>query len=152
MVLRFAGLTRIFSFFAAKMAMRIFLYFLGGAFALPGAALAFFIWSVSGAAQQKGLLALLYYLFIYCLRLLDWGIWIILAVALLWLALAFVPKYRIIGAVIMALVALTSLIEIFVMTGPPKFDGLFFPALSLTSLFLNIWIIWDNVTSAPISH
>jgi hypothetical protein len=129
--------------------MRIFLYLLGGAFALPGAALAFFIWSVSGAAQQKGLLALLYYLLIYCLRMLDWGVWVILAVALLWLALVFVPKYRIIGAVIMALVALASLIEMLVMTGPPKLDGLFFPSLSLIALAINIWIAWDSVASAP---
>jgi hypothetical protein len=63
------------------------------------------------------------------------------------LTLAFLPKYRLIGALGMAFVATASLIGVFVATGVPKALGeLFIPALSLAGLLVNLWLIWAGAT------
>lgn len=132
--------------------MRTILYFLAGLLTAPGALLAAFIWAVGGVARQKGWRGVFHFLWDNLVRLLDWGMWLILALLIAWLILAFVPKYRFIGALLMALVAVASLVEFFVTMKSPEIGDLFFPLLSVTGLFLNLWLAWDGIAAVAKSN
>ena len=78
-------------------ALKIVLYLFGGLLTAPGTLLAFFIWNVDQAARQKGLLEFLWFAFWRFLELFQWLFAIVIPVLILWLVLAFLPKYRVIG-------------------------------------------------------
>jgi hypothetical protein len=128
-------------------ALKIILYLVSGVLTAPGTLLAFFFWNVDSAARQKGLLQLLGFAFFRFLQLFDWLFVIILPVVILWLLLAFVPKYRVIGEGGMATIGAFSLILMFAL-GPHLEipDDLFFPIISVAGFALNLWLIWMEVT------
>ena len=126
--------------------MKAIPYLLGGALIAPGALLAYFIWSVNGAIRQQSLLKFIIYLCKQFLFTLEWAYWFIFPAILVWLALAFIAKYRWLGALGMSVVAIASLIEFFAIGGPPKsINELFFPVMSASGLALNIWLAWDGI-------
>ena len=128
--------------------MKIVLYLLSGVLTAPGAMLAYFFWTVIGASKQKGLAGLFFYALKHIYDTLVWGYWLVLPGFVIWLILAFLPKYRLIGASGMAIIAVISLIELFAAAGPPKSpDDLFIPVISLGGLSLNLWLIWSEATS-----
>jgi len=130
--------------------MKILLYLLGGVLIAPGAALTYFIWSVTGAIHQKNLMELLLFVMVRLLDTLIWAMWILLPLVIVWLVLAFLPKYRLIGASAMAGIALVSIVEMCVVAGSFKDpNNLFIPGLSLSGLFLNGWIVWSDASSSP---
>src|SRR5271170_472829 len=122
--------------------MTTLLYLFAGVITAPGALLAFYFWSVMGAARQQGWYELLRFLYHYFVRMMAWGLWLVVTVSIVWLAFAFMPKYRFVGASIMGVVALASLIEFFVVIGPSKLGDFFFPIISFAGLSINIWIVW----------
>lgn len=112
----------------------------------PGAVLAYGFWTLSEAIAQKNIFQFLWYLLVHLDALLRWGMWVIAALLVIWLGLAFLRDYRWLGALMMGLVALTSLVIFFWATGLPKQAGeLFFPFLSLAGLAINAWLVWDGV-------
>ena len=121
-------------------------YLLGGAFILPGALLAYFLWTVTGATKQKNLFALIFFIFDHFVDLLKWAFWLIIPFLIIWLTLAFVAKFRICGAAPMAVLAFVSLIAMFAIGGPLKSAGeLFIPFLSFAGFLINLWLVWDWV-------
>jgi len=121
--------------------VKILVYLASGIITLPGALLAYFVWTVKGMSDSKNIFDALFFLLVNAVRLLEWGILLILASLMIWLTLAFVPKYRFIGALGMSLVALATLTEFFIVWWPPRSPGdLFLPFISLTGLFLNLWL------------
>ena len=125
--------------------MKAIAYLLSGVLATPGVLLAYYFWTVKEAISQGNLPKLLFFLLVHWVRMLEWGIWLILALVLVWVTMAFLPRYRWIGAVGMGLLALASLVEIFAVTGPPRsLDDLSFPALSVLALAVNIWLVCDG--------
>jgi hypothetical protein len=129
--------------------MKAISYLLSGLLITPGALLAYYVWTVSQAirqGEQGGLFKVLLYLLIHAVRMLEWGIYLIAAALVIWITLAFVPKYRWVGAIGMAVIALVSLVEFFVATGAPKTaNDLSLPILSVAGLALNLWLVWDGV-------
>jgi hypothetical protein len=123
-------------------AVKIVLYLFGGLLTAPGALLAFFFWNVGQAAQQKGLLQMLWFAFMRFLDLFEWLFAIVVPVLVIWLVLAFVPKYRIIGESGAALAAAASIFMMFAYGSPPRLDQLFVPIISFVGLALNLWLIW----------
>jgi len=85
----------------------------------------------------------LLHLFFQAVEMAVWAMYLLPVCFVLWTVLAFVPKYRIVGAVITSLVAVASLIEFFLVGGPIKLDQLFIPALSVAGLFLSLWLTWN---------
>jgi hypothetical protein len=124
--------------------MTTLLYLLAGILTAPGALFAFYFWSVMGLARQQGWYEALRFLYHYFVRMMDWGIWVFIVTVIVWIAFAFMPKYRFVGAAFMGLVAIASVIEYFIAMGFPKIGDLFLPLLSVAGLFLNMWIIWNR--------
>ena len=132
--------------------MKTILYLLSGVLVAPGVFLALFIWGVDkmiqeGVRRHNPVKALFHFL-IRILQALDWAIWLVPFFLALWLALAFIPKYRFLGALMTVITAITSLIEIFVASSEPiRLDNIFFPALSMAGLLISLWLVWDTVGS-----
>jgi hypothetical protein len=126
--------------------VKIVFYLLSGVLILPGVTLAYFYWTVIEASQKKGLWDLIIFLVKQAYHTLVWGWWMVVPGLLIWLSLAFFPKYRILGAGFMALVSAASIVEFFVATGLPRVaDDLFIPAISLVGLSLSVWLIWSDI-------
>jgi hypothetical protein len=120
-------------------------YLLSGVLIAPGVLLAYFLWTVTHAVRQETLWRALFYLLVQAVRMMEWGVWVIAAAVLLWLTLAFVPKYRWLGAIAMAVVAVVALVEMLTATGAPKSaEDLSVPLLSLTGFLINVWLVWDG--------
>lgn len=131
-------------------AIKIILYLIAGILTAPGAALAYFVWTVDGATRQKNLFELLFFVFDRFIDTIAWSFWLLLPGVTIWLVFALVAKYRFVGASGMALIAVASLIVMFAVSGPPKASGdLFFPFLSLAGLLLNGWLVWTQVAAWP---
>jgi hypothetical protein len=124
-------------------------YLVGGFFIAPGAMLAYGFWTLTEAIRQDDVFKMLFFLLVRALQVLEWSGWFIVGGGIVWLVLAFLPKFRLVGAVSMAVMATASLVELFVVTGVPKEAGEFFiPALSLAGLLINLWLVWDSATSS----
>jgi hypothetical protein len=122
-------------------------YLLSALLIAPGAVLAYGFWTLTEAIRQNDMFKMLIYLLARALEVLEWGGWFTVGGGIIWLTLAFLPKYRMIGALGIALLAMVSLVEFFVATGLPKAPGeLFIPALSLAGLIVNLWLVWDSAT------
>jgi hypothetical protein len=125
--------------------MKAIPYLLSGVLIAPGVLLAYFIWTVKEAIRQASLFKFLVYLLVQAVQMMEWGIYVILAALALWITLAFIDKYRWLGALGMAVVAVLSLVVMLVTTSAPKSVGeLWFPAMSAAGLAINVWLIWDG--------
>jgi hypothetical protein len=124
--------------------LKSILYLLSGVLILPGALLAYFFWTITGATKQKDLFAVIFFIFDHFIDLLMWALWFIIPALIIWLILAFIARFRIYGAGPMALLALVSLIAMFAAADPPKEAGeLFIPVLSFAGLLINLWLVWN---------
>jgi hypothetical protein len=131
--------------------MKAIPYLLSGVLVAPGVLFAYFVWTMTQAIRQENFFKFLFYLLVQAVRMLEWGFGIVLLVVVAWIALAFVPKYRWLGALGMGVLAVVSLIEIFAATGPPKsLDDLSFPMLSVIGLALNAWLVWDGLPASAV--
>ncbi|HEX4139975.1 MAG TPA: hypothetical protein VHY09_06475 [Candidatus Methylacidiphilales bacterium] len=130
----------------AKTILVPILYLLGGVMIAPGAALAWFVWSVGSVASQKDLIHALWTALIRMIQALDWALFVVAPMLLVWLVLAFVAKYRWIGAGGMALAAVATLVSFLASMGIVRMvtEGDFFTAIAVVGLALNVWIVWDG--------
>jgi hypothetical protein len=125
--------------------MKPFLYLFSGALIAPGILLALFLWLVTDAARQTNLFKGIWHVFTNLLRMADWTIVFVIPLVIAWVALAFFPRYRIAGSSLTVVLALASIVEMLATAGPGKmWDGLWFPAMSLSGLMLAAWLIWSD--------
>jgi hypothetical protein len=130
----------------AKTILVPILYLLSGVLVAPGAALAYFICTVDAAAQKQNLIKLVFFVLIRMCQTLDWLMFIVAPALLVWLVLAFVAKYRWIGAGGMGLAALATLVGFVAtwgFTGTVREGGPFVAAVVL-GLGVCVWIAWDG--------
>jgi hypothetical protein len=122
------------------------LYLLGGVLTAPCALLAYFIWSVNGAIKQGNLFKFLLFMLMRMGQTMEWAVWIVAPLLNGWLVLAFLTKFRWIGASGMALVGVVALVEVYVVmaVAPTKeAPDYSFPAITVVGLLINLWIVWD---------
>ena len=122
------------------------LYLLGGVLIAPGAALAWFICSVHSVASQQDLFKAVLTALIRMCQALDWLMFVVAPGLLVWLVLAFLAKYRWIGAGGMAVAAVATLVAFVVTWGFLKTstDGGFLTVFAVVGLAINVWIVWDG--------
>ena len=122
------------------------LYLLSGVLIMPGAALAYFICTVSAAARTQNLIKLIFFLLIRMCQTMDWVVFIVAPALIAWLVLAFLAQYRWIGASGMALAAvatLAGLVATWGLVGTATQGGPFTFAVVL-GLGICLWIAWDG--------
>ncbi len=75
----------------------------------------------------------------------DWLMFVVAPALIVWLVLAFLAKYRRIGAGGMGLVAVVALIEFVVFYGPVRTisEGCLFSVPLIAGLALNGWMVWE---------
>ena len=129
------------------------LYLLSGVFIAPGAALAYFICSVEQAARTQNLIKLFSFVLIRMCQTLDWVMFIVAPALIVWLVLAFMEKYRWIGAGGMGLTAVATLVG-FVATSRGSVntatEGGPFTFAVVLGLGICVWIAWDGGAVAVI--
>jgi hypothetical protein len=129
----------------AKTILVPILYLLSGVMIAPGAALAYFIRSVNAATRQGNLLKFVFFLLIRMYQTMDWVIFIVAPALVGWLVLAFVAKYRWVGASGMGLVAVATLAAFVATWGFVRTltDGGFLTVFAVLGLGICLWITWD---------
>lgn len=122
------------------------LYLLGGVLIAPGAALAWFICSVHSVASQQDLFKAVLTALIRMCQALDWLMFVVAPGLLVWLVLAFVAKYRWIGAAEMAVVAVATLAGFIYSAGVLRTvtEGGPFAFAVVLGLGICVWIAWDG--------
>jgi hypothetical protein len=130
----------------AKTILVPILYLLSGVMILPGAALAYFICTVHAAAQTQNLIKLVFFVLIRMCQTLDWLLFIVAPGLIAWLVLAFIAKYRWIGACEMALLAVATLAGFVATWGftNTATEGGPFTAAVVLGLGICLWIAWDG--------
>jgi len=122
------------------------LYLLSGVLIAPGAALAYFICSVDQAARTQNLIKLFFFVLIRIFQTLDWVMFIVAPALIVWLVLAFMEKYRWIGAGGMGLAAVATLVGFVTTWGfvNTATEGGPFTFAVVLGLGICVWIAWDG--------
>jgi hypothetical protein len=122
------------------------LYLLSGVLIAPGAALAYFFCSVHEAARTQNLIKLIFFVLIRMCQTMDWLMFIVAPGLLVWLVLAFMAKYRWIGATEMALVAVATLAGFIYTAGVVRTvtEGGPFAFAVVLGMGICVWIAWDG--------
>ena len=130
----------------AKTILLPILYLLSGVMIAPGAALAWFICSVHSVASQQNLFKAVLTALIRMVQAMDWLMFVVAPGLLVWLVLAFVAKYRWIGAGGMGLAAGATLVAFLVTWGFAKtvMEGGPFTFAVVIGLGICVWIAWDG--------
>jgi len=122
------------------------LYLLSGVLIAPGAALAWFICSVDQAARTQNLIKLFFFVLIRIFQTLDWVMFIVVPGLIARLVLAFLEKYRWIGAGGMAVAAVATLVGFVATWGfaNTATEGGPFTFAVVLGLAICVWIAWDG--------
>ncbi len=130
----------------AKTILVPILYLLSGVFIAPGAALAYYICTINAAIRQGNLVKLVIFLLVRMCQTLDWVVFIVAPALIAWLVLAFIAKYRWIGAGGMALAALATLVGMVATWGftNTATEGGPFTCAVVLGLGICLWIAWDG--------
>jgi hypothetical protein len=125
--------------------MKAIPYLLSGVLIAPGALLGYFIWTVKGSIEQGNIFKVIFFLFNQFILTIEWTMWFLLPAITAWLVLAFLEKYRWLGALGMGTVGILSLVEIFAGQAAPKsFNDISFPLVIVIGVAINIWLVWDG--------
>lgn len=122
------------------------LYLLSGVLIAPGAALAWFICSVHQAARTQNLIKLFFFVLVRMCQTLDWAMFIVAPALIVWLVLAFLEKYRWIGAGGMGLAAVATLVGFVATWGfaNTATEGGPFTFAVVLGLGICVWIAWEG--------
>ena len=97
-------------------------------------------------ASQQNLFKAVLTALIRMVQAMDWLMFVVAPGLLVWLVLAFVAKYRWIGAGGMGLVAVAVLVAFVATWGFLKTvtDGGFLTVFAFVGLAINAWIVWES--------
>jgi len=122
------------------------LYLLSGVLIAPGAALAWFICSVHSVASQENLFKAVLTALIRMCQTMDWLLFVVAPALIAWLVLAFLERYRWIGAGGMGLAAVATLVGFVATWGfvNTATEGGPFTFAVVLGLAICVWIVWDG--------
>jgi len=122
------------------------LYLLSGVLIAPGAALAWFICSVHSVASQENLFKAVLTALIRMCQTMDWLLFVVAPALIAWLVLAFLERYRWIGAGGMGLAAVATLVGFVATWGfvNTATEGGPFTFAVVLGLGICVWIAWDG--------
>ena len=122
------------------------LYLLSGVLIAPGAALAWFICSVHSVASQENLFKAVLTALIRMCQTMDWLLFVVAPALIAWLVLAFLERYRWIGAGGMGLAAVATLVGFVATWGfvNTATEGGPFTFAVVLGLAICVWIAWDG--------
>ena len=122
------------------------LYLLSGVLIAPGAALAWFICSVHSVASQENLFKAVLTALIRMCQTMDWLLFVVAPALIAWLVLAFLERYRWIGAGGMGLAAVATLVGFVTTWGfvNTATEGGPFTFAVVLGLAICVWIAWDG--------
>lgn len=122
------------------------LYLLSGVLIAPGAALAYYICTIDAAIRQGNLIKLIFFVLIRMCQTMDWLMFIVAPALIAWLVLAFIAKYRWIGAGGMGLAAVATLVGLVATWGfaNTATQGGPFTFAVVVGLGICLWIAWEG--------
>ena len=122
--------------------MRAFLYLLGVLLVLPGTLFGAAVVLAGEAIAAHSIFGILGVLLQRSYQFLTWGMWVLLVVAVAWIAAGFAPRFRFAGTIVTIAFGAFALVQLFVASRQSGQSAALIPVLTVLGMAAAGWLAY----------